>query len=126
MQRAQQRAGVGVRGMRLGRRLGRADVQHHDAVERVALAERAQVGGDARDRGARLGARLAVGDARAHLGLRGGELRGDGLGHPGRDHAAVDEPRGAHRERRLDDVVAAEDEVAQLRQAGVRERRAAA
>ena len=99
---------------------------HDDPVERVALAERAQVGGDARDRGARLAARLAVGDARAHLGLGGGELRGDGLGQAGRDHAAVDEPRGADGQRRLDDVVAAEHEVVQLGQPGVGERRAQA
>ena len=84
-------------------------------VERVALAEGAQVGDDARDGGERLRARLAVGDAGAHLGLGGGEPAGDGLGQPGRDHAAVDEPGRAHGERRLDQVVAAEDEVAERR-----------
>ena len=81
VERARQRVRVRVRRVRLGRRLGRAEVEHDDAVELLALAERAQVGGDARDRGARLGARLAVGDAGAHLGLGGGELRRDGLGH---------------------------------------------
>ena len=117
-------SGVGVRGMRLGRRLGGAEVDDDDAVEVVAGAEAGELGAGARDGGERLGAGLAEGDAGAHLALGGGELGGDGLGQPVGQHAAVDEARGAHGERRLDEVVAAEDQVVEGGQAGLGERRA--
>ena len=41
-------------------------------------------------------------------------------GQPDRQHAVVDQTRGAHGQRRLDDVVPAEDEVAERGQACVR------
>ena len=40
-------------------------------------------------------------------------------GSPVGMHPAVDQPRGPHRERRLDEVVASEDEVAERGQAGL-------
>ncbi len=93
-------------------------------VEVMARAEAGELGAGARDGGERLGAGLAEGDAGAHLALGGGELGGDGLGQAVGQHAAVDEARGAHGERRLDEVVAAEDEVVEGGQAGLGERRA--
>ena len=48
------------------------------------------------------------------LGLRGLERAGERAGQADGQHAVVDQPRGADRQRRLDDVMAAEDEVAEL------------
>ena len=90
----------------------------------MARAEGIEVGDDARERGLRLDARLAAGDAGPLLGLRRLERAGERARQADRQHAVVDEAGGADGERRLDDVVPAEDQVAQLDQAGVRERRA--
>ena len=72
-----------------------------------------EVGDDARERGR--------GSSRASrpvmpgplLGLGGLERAGERGGQADRQHAVVDEARGADRQRRLHDVVAAEDEVAE-------------
>ena len=77
-------------------------------------------------------ASAACGSSRASRPVMPGPLLGLGRleragerGRAGRrQHAVVDEAGGADRQRRLHDVVAAEDEIAERRQPGVGERRA--
>ena len=58
-------------------------------------------------------ARLATGDAGPLLGLGGLERAGERAGQADGQHAVVDQTRGADGQRRLHDVVAAEDEIAE-------------
>ena len=58
------------------------------------------------------------------LGLRRLERAGERAGQADRQHAVVDQAGRADRQRGLHDVMAAEDQIAQFDQPGVRERRA--
>ena len=86
----------------------------------MAGAERVEVGDDAGERGPRLRARLAARDPGPLLGLGRLQRARQRSGQAGRQHAVVDEAGGADRQRGLDHVVAAEDEVAETEAARLR------